>query len=342
MKAAVFIGPNRPLEIQERPIPVPEYGEIVIKVAACGLCHTDLHYIDHGVPTFAPPPLVLGHEASGTVFAVGDGVTERHVGDRVLVPAVLSCGRCEACRRGRENICANGVMLGNHIDGAYAEFLKVPAKDVLSLPPELPLIEACLIADAVSTPYHAVVNRGEVRPGDRVVVFGCGGVGINVIQIAVAAGAEVWAVDMKPERLEFALQFGAAHVIDASAAPDVARAVRRATDGGADIAFEAIGNPKTVRTAIESVRRGGRIVVVGFCSEPAEIPAGKVMFTELEIRGSLGCRPVDYPRIIELARRGRIRITELVSERVSLQDINRGLDFLRAGIGLRTIVVPSQ
>ena len=342
MNAAVFLGANRPLEIEARPIPVPGHGEIVIKVAACGLCHTDLHYIDHGVPTFAPPPLILGHEASGSVFAVGEGVRERHVGEHVLVPAVLSCGHCEACRRGRENICANGVMLGNHIDGAYAEYLKVPAKDVLPLPPELPLEEACLIADAVSTPYHAVVNRGEVRPGDRVVVFGCGGVGINVIQIAVASGAEVWAVDMKPERLEYALQFGASHVIDASSAPDVPRAIRRATDGGADIAFEAIGNPKTVRSAIDSVRRGGRVVVVGFCSEPAELPAGKIMFNELEIRGSLGCRPVDYPRIIDLARRGEIRVAELVSERVSLQDINRGLDFLRAGIGLRTIVVPAR
>ena len=342
MKAAVFIGPNRPLEIQERPIPVPEHGEIVIKVAACGLCHTDLHYIDHGVPTFAPPPLILGHEASGTVFAVGDGVADRHVGDRVLVPAVLSCGRCEACRRGRENICANGVMLGNHIDGAYAEYIRVPSKDVLALPPDLPLEEACLIADAVSTPYHAVVNRGEVRPGQRVVVFGCGGVGINVVQVAVAAGADVWAVDVKQQRLAYAEQFGAAHLIDASGIPDVAKAIRRETGGGVDVAFEAIGNPATIRQALDSLHRGGRLVIVGFSAQPAELPVGKIMFAELEIRGSLGCRPVDYPRIIELARSGKIRVAPLVTERVSLGEINHGLDALREGRGLRTIVVPSM
>ncbi len=340
MKAALFYGPHRPLELEERPIPRAGPGEIVIKVAACGLCHTDLHYIDHDVPTFAKPPLVLGHEASGIVSEVGAGVEEWHAGDRVLIPAVLSCGRCEACRRGRENICERGVMLGNHVDGAYAEYLRVPAKDALTLPMDLPLEEACLIADAVSTPYHAVVNRGEVRPGERVAVFGCGGVGINVVQIASAIGADVWAVDLKPERLAFAQEFGAAHVVDAGSAPEPGKAIRRET-GGVDVAFEAIGSPATIRQALESLRRGGRLIIVGFSMESVELPAGKIMFQELEIRGSLGCRPVDYPRIIELARTGKIRVAQLVTNRVSLAQINSGFDALREGRGLRTIVVPS-
>ena len=342
MKAAVFYGAHRALAIEERATPTAGPGEIVVKVAACGLCHTDLHYIDHDVPTFATPPLVLGHEASGTVHEVGPDVTEWHLGDRVLIPAVLSCGRCEACRRGRENICERGSMLGNHIDGAYAEYVRVPAKDTLALPPDLPLEEACLIADAVSTPYHAVVNRGEVRPGQRVVVFGCGGVGINIVQIAAAAGADVWAVDTNPTRLAYAEQFGAAHLIHASGTTDTAKAIRRETAGGVDVAFEAIGNPMTIRQALDSLHRGGRLVIVGFSAHSAELPVGKVMFAELEIRGSLGCRPVDYPRIIELARAGKIRIAPLVTERVSLDDINHGLDSLREGRGLRTIVVPSM
>lgn len=342
MKAALFYGAHRPLEIEERATPAARPGEIVVRVAACGLCHTDLHYIDHDVPTFAVPPLVLGHECSGTIHEIGDGVTGWQHGDHVLIPAVLSCGSCEACRRGRENICERGVMLGNHIDGAYAEFIRVPAKDALALPPELPLEEACLIADAVSTPYHAVVNRGEVKAGERVVVYGCGGVGINVVQVAAAVGADVWAVDTRPERLEYAQAFGAAHVVDASRTPDPAKAIRRETGGGVDIAFEAIGNPVTIRQGLESVRRGGRLVIVGFSAQSAELPAGKIMFAELEIRGSLGCRPVDYPRIIELARTGKIRVAPLVTERVSLDEINRGLDVLRNGHGLRTIVVPSM
>jgi 6-hydroxycyclohex-1-ene-1-carbonyl-CoA dehydrogenase len=340
VKAALFYGPHRPLELEERPIPRAGPGELVIKVAACGLCHTDLHYIDHGVPTFAKPPLVLGHEASGIVSEVGAGVEGWHAGDRVLIPAVLSCGRCEACRRGRENICERGVMLGNHVDGAYAEYLRVPAKDALTLPMDLPLEEACLIADAVSTPYHAVVNRGEVRPGERVAVFGCGGVGINVVQIASAIGADVWAVDLKPERLAFAQEFGAAHVVDAGSTPEPGKAIRRET-GGVDVAFEAIGSPATIRQALESLRRGGRLIIVGFSMEPVELPAGKIMFQELEIRGSLGCRPVDYPRIIELARTGKIKVAQLVTNRVSLAQINSGFDTLREGRGLRTIVVPS-
>ncbi len=340
MKAALFYGPHRPLEVEERPVPRAGPGEIVIKVAACGLCHTDLHYIDHDVPTFAKPPLVLGHEASGTVSELGAGVDAWHAGDRVLIPAVLSCGRCEACSRGRENICESGVMLGNHVDGAYAEYLRVPAKDALALPADLPLEEACLIADAVSTPYHAVVNRGEVKPGERVAVFGCGGIGINVVQIASVIGADVWAVDLKPERLAFAQEFGAAHVVDASSTPEPGKAIRRET-GGVDVAFEAIGSPATIRQALESLRRGGRLVIVGFSLETVELPAGKIMFQELEIRGSLGCRPVDYPRIIELARTGKIRVAQLVTNRVSLAQINSGFDALREGRGLRTIVVPS-
>jgi 2-desacetyl-2-hydroxyethyl bacteriochlorophyllide A dehydrogenase len=231
-------------------------------------------------------------------------------------------------------------MLGNHVDGAYAEYLRVPAKDALTLPMDLPLEEACLIADAVSTPYHAVVNRGEVRPGERVAVFGCGGVGINVVQIASAIGADVWAVDLKPERLAFAQEFGAAHVVDAGSAPEPGKAIRRET-GGVDVAFEAIGSPATIRQALESLRRGGRLIIVGFSMESVELPAGKIMFQELEIRGSLGCRPVDYPRIIELARTGKIRVAQLVTNRVSLAQINSGFDALREGRGLRTIVVPS-
>lgn len=341
MKAALFYGPHRPLEVEERPTPRPGPGEIVIKVAACGLCHTDLHYIDHDVPTFAKPPLVLGHEASGTVWEIGTGVDAWCAGDRVLIPAVLSCGRCEACRRGRENICERGVMLGNHIDGAYAEYLRVPAKDALRLPEDLPLEEACLIADAISTPYHAVVNRGQIKPGERVAVFGCGGVGINVVQIAAAVGADVWAIDINPERLAFAQRFGATHLVDAGTTPDLAKAIRRETDGGVDVAFEAIGNPATIRQALDTLRRGARLVVVGFSMHSVELPAGKLMFQEFEIRGSLGCRPVDYPRIIELARIGKIRVAPLVTGRVSLVNINSGLDMLREGRGLRTIVVPS-
>lgn len=341
MKAAVFYGPHRPLEIEELPMPQPQRGEILVKVAACGLCHTDLHYIDHDVPTFHKPPLVLGHEASGWIEAVGDTVAHWKKGDRVLIPALLTCGSCDACRRGRENICERGIMPGNHINGAYAEYLCVPAKDAIPLPDDLPLEEACLIADAVSTPYHAVVNRGQIRAGERVAVFGCGGVGINVVQVAAACGAQVWAVDMHRSRLDLALELGATAVIDASEVSDVAKTLRKETHGGADAAFEVIGNPATMRQAFDSLRRGGRLVVVGYSEHDVTLSAARLMFNEMEVRGSLGCRPVDYPRIIELARTGAIAVEPLVTGRFALDDINAGLDMLRGGSGLRNIVIPT-
>jgi 6-hydroxycyclohex-1-ene-1-carbonyl-CoA dehydrogenase len=341
MRAAIFHEPHAPLQVQDWPEPAPAHDEILVRVAACGLCHTDLHYIDHGVPTAKQPPLILGHEATGAVAQVGERVTQVKVGDRVLLPAVLPCGACVACRTGRENICLRLRMFGNDVDGAYAEYVTAPAKDVFILPDEIPLVEGCIIADAVTTPYHAVKNRAEVRPGDTVVVYGCGGVGLNVVQFARLAGGIVIAVDVADEKLDHARRLGAADVINARQEPaGVAKAVRRLTGGaGADIAIEAIGNPATMKEAFGSLRPGGRLVVVGYSDHEIALNAGRIMYREMEIRGSLGCRPVDYPRVIELARTGRIEVASLVTARFPLNEINAGLDTLRAGRGVRSVVV---
>ncbi|MEE9208096.1 MAG: alcohol dehydrogenase catalytic domain-containing protein, partial [Gemmatimonadota bacterium] len=214
MKAAIFHGADRGLSVEEVPTPSPGPGEALVRVAGCGMCHTDLHYLDHGVKTFKPPPLILGHEISGTVEKLGEGAGNGAPGavgpgDRVLIPAVLSCGRCSYCRGGRENLCERLVMLGNNIDGGYAEYVVVPATELVPLPDELPLEQACIIADAISTPYHAVKHRGQVRPGDTVAVVGCGGVGLNVVQCAVAAGGSVVAIDLNDDRLALAEELGA-------------------------------------------------------------------------------------------------------------------------------------
>jgi len=342
MKAAIFHGSGKPLEIAEVPTPSPGAGQILVKVAACGVCHTDLHYLDHNVPTFKAPPMILGHEPSGTVAGLGAGVKNFKEGDRVLLPAVLTCGTCFHCRSGRENICDNMVMFGNHVDGAYAEFVLAPAKDALALPPEIPLEEGSIIADAVSTPYHAVVNRGQVKAGDTVVVFGCGGVGINVVQMAAAVGASVIAVDLMPEKLELAKKLGAQAGINPKEVDRVDKAVKKLTGRGADVAFEAIGNPKTMQDAFSCIRKGGRLVVIGYSDKSVEFPASKIMFFEQEIVGSLGCRPVDYPKIIEMARTGKIKVKELVTGRFPLDKINQAFDLLRSGDPkvLRSIVVP--
>lgn len=337
MKAAVFYGGGQPLRVEEYPDPRIGPQDVLVKVAACGVCHTDLHYLDHGVPTFKKPPLVLGHETSGTVAAVGEEVTGFRVGDRVLLPAVLSCGQCTFCRTGRENICQGMVMFGNDVDGAYAEYVKAPAKDTFRLPDEIPLVEGCIIADAITTPFHAVVNRARVKPGDTVVVFGCGGVGLNAVQVAAAVGGRVIAVDILDRKLEWAKQFGAEETINARAG-DVGKAVRKLTGGGADVAIEAIGNPATMEQAFSCLRTSGRLVIVGYSHENMALNAGRVMYREMEVIGSLGCRPVDYPRVIELVRTGRIQVVPMVTDRFSLDEINGAFDHLRRGEGIRSVI----
>lgn len=339
MKAAMFYKSGEPLKIEEVQEPELEIGEVLVKVSACGVCHTDLHYMDHGVPTFKSPPLILGHEPSGVVEEVGEGVEAISKGDRVLIPPVFTCGSCFFCRTGRENICANMLMLGNHMDGAYAEYVKAPAKDVFILPSQIPLEEGSIIADAVSTPYHAVKNRAGVQPGDVVAVFGCGGVGINVIQISAASGAHVIAVDISDKKLEWAREFGASEVVNPEEVEKVSKEIKKLTGGGADIAIEAIGNPGTIEDAFNSLRSGGRLCVIGYTPESFKLSGAKLMFREMEVIGSLGCRPVDYPPLLKMAAEGKIKIKPQVTHRFSLQEINAAFDTLRSGDCLRCIVV---
>ena len=339
MKAAMFYGAGQPFKVEEIPTPTPGPGEVLVKIAACGVCHTDLHYTDHNVPTFKKPPLILGHEPSGTVAAVGNNVKNWKEGDHVLLPAVYGCGVCEACRRGRENICDNMVMFGNNIDGAYAEYIVVSQYTLFALPDELPLVESSIIADAITTPYHAVVNRGCVKPGDSVIVFGCGGIGLNVIQTAVAVGASVIAVDIAPEKLAWAEKMGAIATINPKEVERVDKEARKLTSGGVDVAFEVIDLPETQSVAIACTRNGGRLVLVGYSARLMTLNSGRTMYREMEIVGSLGCPAAEYPKVIELARLGKLKVKELVTAHFPLEQINDAFDALRRGEGIRSVVV---
>ena len=345
MRAAIFEKVKEPFTLTED-YPSPsisgELGKVIIDVVACGVCHTDIGYIDHGVPTVTPPPFILGHEISGIVKEVSEDVTTFKPGDHVIIPAVLSCGYCFNCRTGRENICSNQQMVGNHINGGFAEQIKVPAKDIVHLPMELSLEESCIIADAVSTPYHAVKNRAKVRPGDWVVVFGCGGIGLNVVQNVKVAGGLPIAVDLVPRKLEVAKQLGAVETILAKDLDEreVVGAIRKATGGGADIAIEAIGSPITMKQAFNSLRTGGRLVAVGYSPKRWDgFDIGRVMFREMEIMGSLGCRPVDYPRIINLVKNGSLLLKPLVTHKFPLSEINEAFDLMRRGEGIRIVIL---
>ncbi|OGF58776.1 MAG: hypothetical protein A2Y62_09750 [Candidatus Fischerbacteria bacterium RBG_13_37_8] len=329
MKAALFYGSNQPLRLEEVDKPTPKKNEVLVKVAACGLCHTDLHYLDHGVSTFKKPPVILGHEVSGIVEAAGEEVKNLKPGDKVIVPPVFTCGQCEMCRTGRENVCNQMLMLGNHMDGAYAEYVVAPAKDTIPFIEGIPLEEGCIIADAVSTPFHALVNRADLKPGNSVAVFGCGGLGINAVQIAKALGAYVIGVDIKEKKLEQARQFGADEAFISDA--DLPKKIRKLTGGGVHIAIEAIGNPVTMQTAFSTIRTGGTLIVMGYSDKDITVNAGRIMFREMKIVGTLGCPPYLYPSLLKLVSMGKIKVKELVTHKFPLDNINDGFSLLRQG-----------
>lgn len=329
MKAAVFHGPRSPLTIEEAPLPKIGPEDVLVKVAACGVCATDLHYL-HGTPTFKKPPMILGHEISGLVEEVGASCTAVTRGERVLVPAVLSCGTCANCREGRDNICENMRMVGNHMDGGFAEFVSVPSRTLFKIPEGLSLQESAVISDAVSTPFHAVKDRGAVKAGEWVAIFGCGGVGLNAVQVAAALGGVVIAVDIDDRKLELAKRLGAAEVVNSNT-QDAPRAIREITGGGADVAFEVVGRPSVLDLAFGSVRAGGRLVTVGYSEEDWKFRVSRLMFREMAVTGSLGAKSAEYPRIIELVRRGKIRIGPVISQKLPLQSINDSLDNLEKG-----------
>lgn len=342
MRAARFTGSGQPLELVDLPDPVPGEGEILVEVAACGICHTDLSFTDHGIPTMKEPPLVLGHEISGRVKELGPGAAGFEPGQPVLLPAVYGCGECRYCRAGRENLCQSMAFFGSSRDGGFAELIAAPAKVVFPLPEELPLEACCVIADAVSTPWHAVKNRGRVREGDRVVVFGCGGIGMNVVQAAAAHGGEVLAVDVRDSALAVAKELGAAHVLNSTGVDRLDKAVKGVFKGGADIAFEAIGKKPTIEAAFASLAKGGRLCVVGYTADPVTLAAAKIMFFEQEVVGSLGCPTAEYPGLIQAVAEGSMKVEPLVTNRVSLEEIGKGFDLLREHVGIRTIVVPER
>ena len=335
MKAAVLVEKHK-LVVQEIDIPSPADEEILIKVVACGICHTDEGYIE-GVRTYKPLPLILGHEASGYVHELGDAVSEFKVGDPVLIPPVLTCGKCRYCLAGKETLCSNQEMLGNHIDGAFAEYIAVKAKDVIKVPEELSLTDLSIVSDAVATPYHAVYNRAKVKPGDVVAVIGCGGVGINVVQFTSIIGAKVIAIDLQQAKLDLAKELGADITINPS--NEDPKQILKGL-GGADIVFEVIGNPTTQQLGFDLLGAGGKLVLVGYSPRKWDgFRSGKIMFRELEIIGSLGCPPREFGRILYMVEKGLIKLEPLITHRFPLEEIEKAFEVLRGGEGIRTIVV---
>jgi D-arabinose 1-dehydrogenase-like Zn-dependent alcohol dehydrogenase len=231
------------------------------------------------------------------------------------------------------------IMPGNHIDGAFAQYIKVPEKDIILLPDEISLEDACIIADAISTPYHAVINRAKVKPDEIVIVFGCGGVGINVVQIAALTGAEVIACDIDENKLKIALELGAKYAVNP--AKISVKDFLKQNKLNIDAAFEVIGKPETIEAAYKSLGVTGRLCIIGYTNQNISINPAKIMFFEQEIIGSIGSSPKDYYKIIELVKKRKIKLDKLISNRYGLEEINKAFDELREGKVLRNIILPN-
>src|SRR5262245_51643078 len=331
MKAAILDSAPGGLRVEEIPIPEPRAGEVLVKVSACGVCHTDLHVMKAEVAF--PTPAVMGHEISGTVAALGPGVPGPTVGTKVASAFIMPCGFCPACGAGRDDLCdsffAMNRLKGTLYDGTtrlrrqdgspiamysmagLAEYSVVPATDVFPLADSLPLEESSVLGCAIFTAYGAVRHAGDLRGGERIAVVAAGGVGINIIQIAKAFGAsQIIAVDVKDDKLEAATRLGATDVVNSTKTDAVAR-VRELTAGrGVDVAFEVLGIPQTFTQAFEMIRDGGRMVAVGIApgktTAPVEIT--RLVRRELRIVGSYGARTrSDMPEIIRLPAKGIFR-----------------------------------
>ena len=362
-KAAVLFEVGQKLDLREVEVEPPRSGEVLIKMAAAGICHSDLHVMTGHLA--APLPAILGHEGSGIVAAVGPGVTHLRPGDHVIPLWRLSCGVCEYCSDNRPALCAEGLqirMTGRLLDGStrfkldgkeikhfagvssFSEYSVIPERAVLKIPEDFPLDKAALLGCGVITGVGAVFNAARVKPGSSVAVIGTGGVGINVIQGAAIAGAEkIIAVDLLPSKLEFARKFGATHTINARESNPV-EAIRALTAGrGVDYAFEVIGLPATIRQAYDSLKKRGLAVVVGVTPMTAEVsvPIMPLVFEERTLTGSIygSSRPViDIPLLINLYQAGKLKLDELLTRRYLFSQINEAYEALERGEGLRSVV----
>ena len=343
MRAALFEAYGGPIEVRTVADPQVPPGGVVVRVGATGVCRSDWHAWQGHDPDVRLPH-VPGHELAGTVEAVGAGVQRWRAGDRVTVPFVCACGRCPSCAVGEHQVCEAQTQPGFTHWGSYAELVALGAADVnlVALPDELSASVAASLGCRVTTAFRAVVQVGRVRPGEWVAVHGCGGVGLSAVQVAVAAGAQVVAVDVSDGALALASSFGASVVVDART-QDVVTAVRDATGGGAALSLDALGSPGTCVDSVLCLRRRGRHVQVGLLP-PAQgrplVPMERVVAWELEVLGSHGMAAHAFRALLELVAAGRLRPDLLVTREVTLDEAGAALAEVGRTPGI-TVVTPS-
>ncbi|GAB2603759.1 NDMA-dependent alcohol dehydrogenase [Kocuria himachalensis] len=362
--SAVLETPNQPLTLREIDLEEPRTGEVRVKIGATGVCHSDISVYTAVLPN--PLPAVLGHEAAGTVTAIGEGVTDLAPGDRVVLTWLAQCGECFYCLKGQPQLCetagvafAKGSLLDGttrySMDGAdvfqmaglgtFSQECVVPARSAIKIPDTIPLTSAALIGCGVLTGWGAAANTANIGIGDTVAVVGCGGVGLNAIQGARMSGAStIIAVDMHEERLELARTMGATHTLQPG--ENLPKQIRQLTGGrGTDVTLEVVGRQETVRDAVKMTRRGGEVVLVGAGGDDVflNVPAfnGMVM-SEKTVKGSLyGSANIkrDVPRLVSLYEAGLLKLDELVTEQFAFDEVNDAVHYCLDQKGARAVMV---
>ncbi len=359
MKAAVLREVNVPLEVEEVQVDAPGPREVLIRTGASGVCHSDLHYVEGSYSI--PKPAILGHEAAGIVEAVGEQVYYLKPGDTVIMCLSVFCGHCEFCLRGQPVLCTRTDVVrgadqaprlrqdGQAITqmaqlGSYAEQMLVHENACVKVRDDVPMDRLALIGCGATTGIGAVLNTAQVEPGSTVCVVGCGGVGLNCIQGAALAGAlRIIAVDTVETKLTMAREFGATDVIDASSG-DVVEKIRDLTDDGVDYSFEAIGLKQTAEQCYQMLRPGGTATVIGMIPEGTmiEIDAGGFLRRERKLQGSsMGSNRfrTDMPRYVEFYLQGRLKLDELVSQHMKLEQINEAFADMKGGNVARSVIL---
>jgi D-arabinose 1-dehydrogenase-like Zn-dependent alcohol dehydrogenase len=343
MRAERFYADTKIVVLEDVPIPDPGDGEVLVKVAFCGICHSDLSLINGTFPA-QRPVVTQGHEASGTIAKLGPGVTGWSEGDRVVVAAGRPCGKCANCRRGDLANCMRIQLMAFAYDGAWAEYTVAQASGLTRVPDNVPLEQAAILADAVSTPFGAVVHTGKVTVGESVGVWGVGGVGTHIVQLARLVGAvPVIAVDINPAVRDRALELGADYAFD-SRDPDFADKLAEATRGrNLDVAFDAVGLKVTFEQALNSLTVGGRLVGVGMSAEtPTVGPTSMFNLVQRQVLGHLGYHNTDIETLAQLVSRGRLDLSRSISQIIPLEDIADGIRILAHAEGnpIRVLVRP--
>ena len=345
MRAVRFYGTGKPLEIEDRPVPEPGAGELLIEVAACGICASDLHMFDGSLPTRGTPPFIPGHEAAGVVVGKGAGTDAWNEGDRVAIFPGKRCGACSRCRNGDPiERCMMPANMGIEFDGGWAEFVAMPQEALVRVPEPVPLEQAAILCDAVGTPFNAVLDTGGLRPGERVAVFGVGGLGTHGVMLARLGGASfVAAVDTSAAARDRAKRLGADITID-PAVQKPSDVIKEATGGeGVDLAIDFVGANSVLKQAVASLAIDGRAVITGVSGDRIQLgPSALFAVMRNKLLSVMGYQRAHLETLVGLVASGRLDVSGSISARLPFEQAEEGVAILREKRGdpIRVLLTP--